>query len=144
MPPHRGHIYLVEEALKHTEELYILVCTLDSQPIAGSLRYAWMKELFPQAKVIHVTDENPSYPHEHPYFWNFWIRTIRRNTPADIEVVFTSEEYGDQMAGLLGIQHIKVDPLRENVPVSATMIREDPEGFLHFLPENVKDYFRKY
>ncbi len=143
MPPHKGHVYFIQEALKQTEELYILVCSLKDQPIEGELRYKWMKELFPESKVIHVTDENPSYPHEHPDFWNFWIRTVRNNTPSDIEVVFTSEDYGTEMATLLGIEHVLVDKTRKNVPVSATLIREDPERFLDFLPENVKGYFRK-
>ncbi len=143
MPPHKGHVYLIEEALKQTEELYILVCNLKEQPIDGALRYRWMKELFPQANVVHVTDENPSYPHEHPDFWSFWLRTIRHNTPENTEVVFTSEAYGEEMASLLGIKHEMVDLERKNVPVSATMIRDFPEGFLDFLPENVKEYFRK-
>ncbi|HVD97434.1 MAG TPA: adenylyltransferase/cytidyltransferase family protein [Cytophagaceae bacterium] len=141
MPPHKGHIYFIEEALKQTEELYILVCSLKAQPIAGELRYEWMKELFPKSKVVHVTDENPSYPHEHPDFWSFWVRTVRNNTPSDIEVVFTSENYGEEMAAQLGIKHVLVDKERKVVPVSATMVRNDPQRYLDFLPENVRKNF---
>jgi NadR type nicotinamide-nucleotide adenylyltransferase len=143
MPPHKGHMYFIGEALNQTEELYILVCSLKSQPIKGELRYQWMRELFPQAKVVHVTDENPSYPHEHPDFWSFWIRTIRNNTPGDIQVVFTSEEYGNTMATLLGIDHVLVDLERRQVPVSASLIRENPARYLDFLPLNVQQFYRQ-
>ena len=48
------------------EHLTVLVCTLEREPIWGSLRHAWMRELCPQAEVLHVTDDNPQI-HGQPF-----------------------------------------------------------------------------
>src|SRR5687768_9683832 len=69
MPPHLGHVYLCEFARSYVRDLTIIVGTLPSEPIPGELRYAWMKELFPDVRVVHLAEELPQYPHEHPDFW---------------------------------------------------------------------------
>jgi NadR type nicotinamide-nucleotide adenylyltransferase len=143
MPPHRGHQHLIDFAREHVVELTILVCSLKREPIPGRLRYEWMKEMYPDVHVIHVMDENPSEPDEHPRFWEIWTETIRRRLPAGPDVVFTSEVYGDEMARRLGARHIAVDPSRHQVPVSATEIRADPYVHWPFIPECVRPYFAR-
>jgi len=81
MPPHLGHLYLGEFAQQYVADLAVVVGTLASEPIPGELRYAWMRELFPNARVIHLTDENPQYPHEHPDFWAIWQASLQRVLP---------------------------------------------------------------
>src|ERR1044071_5376652 len=76
MPPHRGHQHLIDFARERVGELTILVCSLECEPIPGRLRYEWVTEMCPNARVIHVTDENPSEPHEHPRFWEIWTETV--------------------------------------------------------------------
>lgn len=68
MPPHRGHQYLIDFARRYCDRLYVLVCTLEREPIDGSLRYHWMQELFPQPNVqlVHVTEDLPQEPDDHP------------------------------------------------------------------------------
>src|SRR6185436_8506799 len=80
MPPHAGHLHLIREARKQTEKLIVLVCSIEKEPIPGSMRYEWMKDIFsddPNVEIIHVTNEVPSYPHEHPDFWNIWIPLLK-------------------------------------------------------------------
>ena len=72
MPPHRGHIYLCEFARSWSDTLTIVVGSLPDEPIAGALRFEWMRELFPSCRVVHLTDSNPQYPHDHPDFWAIW------------------------------------------------------------------------
>jgi NadR type nicotinamide-nucleotide adenylyltransferase len=141
MPPHRGHQHLIDFACQRVDELTILVCSLEREPIPGRLRYEWMKEMYPDARVIHVTDENPQEPHEHPHFWDIWTETVRRRLPEGPDVVFTSEAYGDELARRLGARHIAVDTARQHVPVSATAIRNDPLANWEFIPECVRPYF---
>lgn len=143
MPPHRGHQHLIDFALRHVEELSILVCSLKDEPISGELRVQWMRELCPQANVFHITDENPSYPNEHKDFWNIWTKSIRSILPVGPDVVFTSEDYGDELARCLGAKHILVDLNRESVPISATMIRENPFAHWEFIPSCVRPFFVK-
>ncbi|MEN3333299.1 MAG: HTH-type transcriptional regulator, transcriptional repressor of biosynthesis s [Blastocatellia bacterium] len=143
MPPHRGHQLLIDFARDRVAELTILVCSLEREPIPGRLRYEWMKEMYPDVRIIHVTDENPSEPDEHPRFWEIWTETIRRRLPAGPDVVFTSEAYGDELARRLGARHIAVDPLRHQVPVSASEIRARPYANWAFIPECVRPYFAR-
>lgn len=143
LPPHRGHQHLIDVARERVAELTILVCSLEREPIPGRLRYEWLKEMYPDVRVIHVADENPQEPHEHPRFWEIWTETIRRRLPTGPDVVFTSEAYGDELARRLGARHIAVDLARQRVPVSATAIRRDPYANWQFIPECVRPYFAR-
>jgi len=143
LPPHKGHQFLIDSALKQVEELTILVCTIKKEPIEGTLRYKWMKELYPQANVKHVTDEVPSYPHEHSDFWSIWTQLLKREIDNDTEVFLSSEDYGFEVAEKLNIKHILIDKARQAVPISATVIRNDPFTNWSNIPDVVRPYFVK-
>ncbi len=140
MPPHLGHMHLIEQARRQVDELVVLVCSLPDEPIPGEVRFAWMKELRPDVRLVHVTDENPSEPTESEDFWNLWVDTIRVRVP-DVDVVFTSEDYGSELARHLGVRHVSIDPDRSTFPVSGTAIRNDPFENWQFIPECVRPWF---
>lgn len=142
LPPHAGHLHLVRSAMAQTEELTVLVCTIRKEPIPGHLRYQWMCNLFPDANVVHVTDEVPSYPHEHPDFEAIWTALLQREVPG-AEVFFSSEDYGEDVARWLNIDHVLVDKERITFPVSGTTIREEALKHWEFIPEIVRPYFVK-
>lgn len=143
LPPHKGHLHLIQSALEQVEELTILVCTIKKEPIPGILRYQWIKELCPLAKVVHVTDEVPSYPHESVDFWDIWLPLLKREIDPETEVFFSSEVYGFEVAEKLGIQHELIDKERVSVPISATEIRNNPFENWDYIPDNVKPFFVK-
>ena len=140
LPPHAGHLHLVRTALARCDELTILVCTREHEQIPGALRVQWMRELFPSARVVHVSDDIPSYPHESPDFWPIWTRLFEERCP-DTEAVFSSETYGDEIARRLGIDHVMVDLERSAYPVSGTTLRADPLTEWEHIPEPVRPYF---
>jgi NadR type nicotinamide-nucleotide adenylyltransferase len=141
LPPHAGHLYLVETARREVEHLTVVVCSLAREPIPGALRFQWMRELVPGARVVHVTDEDPSLPEGHPDFWDIWLRTIRRVLPRGPDVLFTSESSGDELARRLGARHRPVDPDRQAVPVSGSRIREAPDQYWSHIPPVVRPHF---
>lgn len=143
LPPHQGHQYLIDFARAQVDHLTVLVCSIEREPIAGHLRFEWMKELYPDLNVVHVTDENPQEPHEHSDFWSIWIRSIRRFIPEGPDMVFTSENYGDELARRLGARHVLVDLYRSQVRVSGTKVREHPFDNWQYIPECVRPYFVK-
>ncbi len=144
MPLTKGHVHLIESAQRQCERLTVLVCSLRREPIDGHLRWRWVRETFPSANVLHFTEEVPSYPHQHPDFWDIWRDAIRRWVPEPIDVVFTSEEYGDRLAAEVGApRHVCIDPARATVPISGTRVREDPLGCWEYLPECVRPYYAK-
>ncbi len=143
MPPHLGHQYLIDFARSRADHLTIIVGTLEKEPIPGRLRFEWVRELYPDLRVVHLTDENPSEPHEHPRFWDIWTASLRRILPDGVDYVFTSENYGDELARRLGARHVLVDLARARVHVSATMIRERPYDNWQYIPECARPYFVK-
>jgi len=143
MPPHLGHAYLVDFARSYVERVTVVVGSLDREPIPGQLRYAWVREMFPGANVVHLTEELPQEPSEHAEFWRLWRESLRRVHPEPIDFVFASEPYGLELAEVLGAAYVPVDHARELVPVSGTAIREDPMGNWRFIPPCVRPYFVK-
>jgi len=71
-----------------------------------------MRELFPDLDVVHLTDENPQEPHEHPRFWDIWRESLLRFAPRKPDLVFASEKYGERLAKELGARWIPVDVAR--------------------------------
>ncbi len=142
-PFHKGHEYLIQEASQRCTNLTVLVCSLLRENIQGKLRYEWVKKTFPSVNVIHVIDENPQYPEEHPDFWNIWKATIKRVHPERIDILFTSEYYGEPLSRVLGCKHECIDLERKKFPISGSLIREKPFANWDFLPDIVKPYFTK-
>lgn len=143
LPPHAGHVHLVEHAQRCVERLTVVVGTLAREPIPGELRFRWMTELFPRAHVVHLTDDNPQDPAEHPRFWEIWKASLDRVLPAPIDVVFASEAYGARLARDHGARFVPVDPGRAIVPVSGTRIREAPLAHWAYLPPPVRAHYAK-
>lgn len=141
MPPHRGHLYLVDFARRYCDELTVVVGSLAAEPIPGSLRHAWMTELCPGARVVHLTDENPQYPHEHPQFWEIWQVSLRRVLPEPPDWVFASEPYGVKLAEVLGARFVPVDLSRQALRISGTAIRQAPMQHWDYLPDCVRSYY---
>lgn len=143
LPPHLGHVYLVEFAQNYVDELTVVVGTLKREPISGALRFGWMKELFPGSRVVHLEEELPQDPSEHPEFWRIWREALMRILPARPDFVFASESYGVKLAEVLGAAFVPVDQARVAVPVSGTMIRQDPMKHWEYLPRCVRPYFAR-
>ncbi len=141
-PPPTGHRYLVDFARHYCQELIVVVGSLAAEPIPGDLRYRWMKELFPTVTVVHLTDENPQYPREHPDFWQIWKDSLRR-VAGPVDYLFASEDYGAKLAQTIGARFVPTNGLRNLIPVSASEIRSDPFRFWEHIPTLVRPYFLK-
>jgi len=139
MPPHEGHSFLITWAARHCERLVVYVNTRASEPIPGALRQSWLADLHPEVTVVEVAhDLDTNWDDED--LWQRWIDLFRARWPhaSGPDVVFSSEEYGGEIARRLGAEHVIVDLRREAVPISATMIREDPHTHLEFLAPPVR------
>jgi len=144
MPPHAGHVYLCDFARAYVGELTILVCSMPDDPIPGALRFAWMRELFPSARVMHCDEILPQLPEDDPEnFWPIWRDVIRRYHAEPIDVVFASEPYGQRLAEETGSRFVPVDEARTAFPVSASAIRNDPYSNWRFVPGPVRPYYLK-
>ncbi len=141
LPPHRGHLHLIETAARAVDELIVVVGSLDREPIPGDLRLTWLRELLPGIQVVHLDQELPQLPEEHPDFWDLWRESLRAVLGQDVDVVFASETYGERLAAELGAHYVPVDPERLLHGVSGTMVRADPFACAGYLPANVQAFF---
>ena len=129
-PPHLGHKFLVDTALKAVDHVDVLICVRADQTISGDLRH-------PAAHVIQVDDFGED---DNSKAWAEYTHSILGRAP---DIVFTSESYGEAYARYLGCEHVLVDRDRHQVPISATKIRSNPLGYWGFLEPCVRAYFAR-
>ena len=91
MPLHKGHIFVAETGCNMVDEMTILTCSTDDDPIEGTLRAQWVQECIPRAKTIHLHKNLPQEPADHPDFWMIWKDECKTAHPAPIDYVFGSD-----------------------------------------------------
>ncbi|MFO1512392.1 MAG: AAA family ATPase [Verrucomicrobiota bacterium] len=136
-PPHRGHKLLIDSATARSEQTVVIVCAKPSDTIPGELRGQWLREIHPAARVMVIDDrydENDS---------RVWAENTVRWLGRAPDAVFTSEDYGDRYAALMGCKHISVDKPRGQVPISGTAVRSDPYAHWDFIEPPVRGWFAK-
>lgn len=145
MPLSVGHTYLISSAANGCDKLTVLACSIKSESIPGELRYKWVKSFCnsykdKNIKVINMTEELPQLPEEHAQFWDIWCDVIKKSCP-DIDVIYSSEDYGFELAKRLNIKHELVDKERITHPISGTKIRENPYKNWKFIYADARQYF---
>ena len=137
LPYHAGHAHLIRTARAQVDVLTVLVCSIARETIPGTTRFAWVAESHLDCRVVHVAEEVPQTPEDHPEFWPIWTDLVRRHA-GGVDMVFTSEDYGDELARHLGARHVSVDLDRNTYPVSGTAIRRDPLAHWDYIPAVVR------
>ncbi|MFB7465698.1 AAA family ATPase [Streptomyces sp. NPDC056224] len=136
-PPHAGHHHLVRTAQDQCERLTVLVCAASVESVPLADRVAWMREAHPAAEVVGAVDDIPVDLHD-PAIWEAHMAVFRGAVPGPVDAVFTSEEYGSELARRFGAEEVLVDPERTLFPVSGTAVRGDPVGSWEFLGPAVR------
>jgi NadR type nicotinamide-nucleotide adenylyltransferase len=143
MPPHAGHVHLCETARRVVDKLTILICWLPDDPIPGPQRLEWMRELFPDCRVICHDAVVPQAPDEHPDIWPIWREIVKAAHPEPIDRLFAGEAYGQRLAAEVGaLGFILVGP-RVFPDLSGTAIRADPWAHWDGLPAPVRAAFAR-
>lgn len=138
-PLHKGHQYLIETALKEMDEMYVIVYETDLIDIPVEKRAEWIKKLYPDVKVLLAKNPPSQYGLDEQ---SVKIQTdYLKNVMGDIKGThfFSSEEYGKFVARDLNVINRVVDFKRELVPISATMVRSNLDGFSSFVSKFVYD-----
>lgn len=149
-PLHNGHKYLISEACRQCDVLYVMICSLMNEPINGFDRFLWLVHEYrsnKKIKIIWCQDENPQVPEEcesvDEFYNKYWVPSVYSRIPK-LDVVFTSENYGDEFARYLNVEHVLVDLERKVVPASGTKVRFNPYGEMwDYIPSCVKQYYLK-
>lgn len=149
MPFHMGHKLLLDTALANCSSLHVVVCSLPTEPIPGSSRFKWITDAYPSATVHHLNDPlMPQEPKDHADFWNIW-RTKLLGFNFKYDLVFSSEDYGFELARQIGIaqqapcEHFIVDKARVIIPTSGTKVRANPFDNWDYQTSPAKQFFNK-
>lgn len=148
MPFHLGHKALIDFALRKCDYLTVLVCCSNKEELKAETRVNWIKETYsaiPNIEILALNyDENllPNTSVSSRDVSKIWAAKFKSIIP-EVNLVFTSEDYGDLLAGFMQIKHIIFDKKRNAVPVSATVIRQSFYDNWDFLPKAVKETYQK-
>ena len=143
-PPHLGHSYMIEWARERCEQLVVFVNTKQGEAAPGHLRAQWLQDLHPEVKVVQV-EHDLHNDWDDQELWAKWINLLRSKWPLanGPEVVVSSDFYISELAQRLGAEALVCDPERMNVPISATLIRNDPATHLERLAPSVRDWVER-
>ncbi|AKH33202.1 Trifunctional NAD biosynthesis/regulator protein NadR [candidate division SR1 bacterium Aalborg_AAW-1] len=145
MPFHLGHEELITFGLERSHHLTIGVCSISSEPIPGEVRYKRVKDTYKEysnISVIHITEDLPSSSESSREISLLRSTYLKKEFPT-VDVIFTSEPYGDYVAEYMNIDHVCFDLSRNIIPISGTMIRNNPLHYRNYLNQYAKSYFTK-
>ena len=153
-PPHQGHNYLLSTALSNCQNLSIIVCQRPGEAPPGDLRLEILRKIHGSSKNLHsIQLIEDHYDQNDSELWARlcidWLKPVFKGKNPLIQVVFTSESYGDPFCFYLSkylgvtVKHWAVDIRRNKVPISGTKIRNEPYKYLGFLHEIVRNYYIK-
>ncbi|MCE7862788.1 MAG: ATPase [Bacteroidetes bacterium CHB5] len=145
MPIHKGHVALIEFAATKADEVIVSMSFTPNDTIDPQLRFSWIKEIFKDSPNIVpsiIKDDFDDALLPLAERTNIWAATMRQVYPK-IDIVVSSEIYGDPFAANLNATHISFDSARSKVPVSASLIRTKPFLYWDFIPAVVRPYFVK-
>jgi HTH-type transcriptional repressor of NAD biosynthesis genes len=137
LPFHNGHKRLIERVISRCEAVTVAVFSRDAEPIPGHIRAHWIRQECPEARVIHVVTNYPNPWDEES--WEFWAETCRRCASSATHL-FTAEDYGDELARRMGIEHELVDRNPIAAAVSGAAIRQDPIAHWQHVPAAVRPW----
>jgi HTH-type transcriptional repressor of NAD biosynthesis genes len=147
-PPHAGHHRLVRAAAARSLRTTVAVLGASAETIPLADRVSWLAEEHAGdagVTVLGDVDDHPMDFHDDAV-WELHMgvarsvlsrRAILDGDPrgAAVDAVFSSEDYGAELARRLAAEHVAVDPDRTAVPVSGTAVRADtPAHWAHLAP----------
>ena len=133
-PPHAGHHALIAAAEAACARVTGVVAPSSRESIPLADRLAWLREAHgPAVRFVGVHDDHP-VDYADPAVWDLHMAVFRRAAGTDrVDAVFSSEEYGIELAARFHARAVIVDQARALVPVSGTAIRDDPPAHWHLL-----------
>lgn len=147
-PLHLGHMAMIRFAAAQVKKLFVVVCCSDKEMIPVAMRLKWLQdELSDNQNIVIVgyeyeESELPNTSVSDVRVSAIWADVFKKLMP-NVELLVTSEDYGQYVADAMGITHLPFDPDRNQFPVSASLLREDIINNWHFLPVSVQSSLQK-
>lgn len=129
LPPHIGHLSMIQFANQFAERTTVLVEQEDNEAIDVDQRVQWLKQSVRESEVavLPLYGSQPASPPADPVgaaaFWNHWQEVIARHAPG-IDVLVSADDYGQRLARDQNVPWLPFD--RQTFPISATVVKEKP------------------
>jgi len=136
-PFHKGHEYVIETMLREMDEVIVVIYDSPLIPIPLHIRAGWIRRLYPTVMVLEAWDGPDGYSSERAFEIIQEQYILELLNGRKVDVFYSSEFYGAHMAKALDAADRRVDEARETVPVSATMIRENPYQYRRYISDVV-------
>lgn len=142
-PPHLGHKLLIDAGAERSNHLTVLVMGTLFDTVSVEDRASMIREIHSdqnvtvKAVIDHVYDD-----YESDGIWKAHNTIIENRLDASPDAVFSSENYGAELAEYFHADNVCVDIMRKAVPISATAIRKNLHAQWRHLHPVVQDYFR--
>lgn len=139
-PLHLGHDQLIRRGIEENDLFYILINDTNVIDIPLEVRANWLKELYPECKIILGTNPPKQYGMDSDSIkiQLDYLKKVFKDIP--VTRFYSGEDYGDYVSKYMGVEHIKVD---KNIPISASIIRKDLENNKQFVLKNVYNDLKK-
>ena len=143
-PPHAGHHALIDFAAARCAAVTVVVAPSRRESIPLDLRLDWLREVHagqPNVRFVGRYDDHP-VDYDDPAAWDAHCAVFRAAVgDARVDAVFSSEEYGTELARRFDAVPVPFDLPRAAVPVSGTAVRADPAAYWWALRPPVRAWF---
>lgn len=141
-PLHKGHQYLIETARAGVDHLYVLVYEDDGiSGVSLTRRAEWIRSLYLDQGITviegHGSPTCTGMDERTKATQDTYITGVAAQLPDRITHFYSSEGYGEHVAAALDAVNVVVDRDRIAVPISATRIRNNPEGMCSWMSDIV-------
>lgn len=149
---HRGHLDAIMRAKKENDKVYVIVCGYDNEERAGNInmtlkeRTAIVRKIFKNDEIIKVLTINDtelgideSMSNENWVIWQNKVAELLYNTLKYNDKItwYVAEPYYKEMLEKHNILKADVTLIEKVVPVSGTLIRENPLKYWKYI---VREY----
>lgn len=136
-PPHLGHEYLIRTAAAHCRHVSVAVMGASVESIPVQDRAAWLRSAMadlPQVRIVAGIDDLPVDYASHE-LWLAHVALMRQavaeadaiyGAAAPVDAVFSSENYGAELARQFNAAAVCLDQRRSVHAVSGTAVRANP------------------
>lgn len=136
-PLHKGHQYLIETALKEMDKVIVVVYDTDKIDIPTEQRANWIKKLYPNVEIKFAHNPPSKYGLDEDSV-KIQMEYLSKIMDGEVPTHFySSEKYGASVANYMNIVDRRVDNERKEVPISASIVRQNIDKNKNWLENNV-------
>ena len=136
-PLHKGHQFLIETALNEMDKMIVVVYDTDLVDIETEKRADWIKKMYPKVEIKFAHNPPSKYGLDKESV-NIQMEYLTKIMEGEkLTHFYSSEKYGASVAKYMNLVDRRVDNERKEVPISASIVREDFEKNKKWISSNV-------